>query len=66
MPNRLRKVHYRKHNSPVQDPVINQMNSLHNLKPHSNLKSILILASHLRLRFPRYLFHAAFPVKVFK
>jgi len=56
------KVHYRVHKYPPRVPNMSQINPVHAAQPNS-CRSILILASHLRLRLPNDLFPSILPTK---
>ena len=55
------KVHYRIHKCPPPVHILSQLHPVHT--PTSQLKSILILSSHLRLGLPSGLFPSGFPTK---
>jgi hypothetical protein len=56
------KVHHSNHNSPPPVPILSQIDSVYNPHPISQ-RSILILASHLRLGLPGGLLPSGFPTK---
>jgi hypothetical protein len=57
------EVHYRLHNSPALVPILSHINPVHNIPTYS---SILILHSHLCLRFPSGLFPSGFRTTTFQ
>jgi hypothetical protein len=56
------KVHYRDHNSSPIIPILRPINPVH--AKENDLRSILILSSHLRLRLPSGLFPSGFRIKI--